>query len=126
MRQPNTVCFGQRMFSGEELGEFVRRGKGTSTTNLSRRGRAFQGDMKTRLGQTAIAVITFVCIVAELRAQTAAPVNIPLQYWTGAEKLQIIVGINGGAPQPYIFDTGSPVFNAVYNPSWWPGFTANP
>lgn len=72
-------------------------------------------------------VAVAVCaMVTELRAQTAAPVNIPLQFWNGAEKLQINVGINGGAPQPYIFDTGSPVFNAVYNPSWWPGLVANP
>ncbi|MBM3646665.1 MAG: hypothetical protein FJX11_02630 [Alphaproteobacteria bacterium] len=59
-------------------------------------------------------------------AQPVSPVSIPLTYWNGAAKLAINVGINGGAARPYIFDTGSPVFNAVYNPSWWPGLPPNP
>ena len=65
-------------------------------------------------------------VVATAYAQPAAPVSIPLTYWEGANKLAINVGINGGAARPYIFDTGSPVFNAVYNPSWWPNMPPNP
>jgi outer membrane autotransporter protein len=41
-------------------------------------------------------------------------------------KLVIYVGINGGDPKPYIFDTGSPVFNALYNEAWWPGLPPDP
>lgn len=81
--------------------------------------------METRSVQTAIVVLAFLGIAAELRAQTAAPVNIPLEYRPDATKLAINIGINGGAPKPYVFDTGSPVFNAVYNPTWWPGVPAS-
>jgi hypothetical protein len=51
-------------------------------------------------------------------------VTIPLQYvYTSVGyKLGISVGINGGAPQPYVFDTGSSVFNAAFNPATWNGF----
>jgi hypothetical protein len=63
-------------------------------------------------------------MAATAHAQPAAPVSIPLSYWKGAEKLAIYVGINGGTPLPYIFDTGSPVFNAVYNPAWWPNIAS--
>jgi hypothetical protein len=60
---------------------------------------------------------------AGVRAQTQ-PVAIPLQYVNTSVgyKLGIFVGINGGAPQPYVFDTGSSVFNAAFNPSTWNGF----
>jgi autotransporter-associated beta strand protein len=56
-------------------------------------------------------------------AQTQ-PVTIPLQYVTTgtAYRLGINVGINGGAPQIYMFDTGSNVFNAAFNPATWAGF----
>jgi autotransporter-associated beta strand protein len=37
--------------------------------------------------------------------------------------LGINVGINGGRPQPYLFDTGSTLFNAAYNPKTWGGFS---
>ena len=70
--------------------------------------------------------MTFVGIATDGRAQISEPVSIPLEYWEGAQKLVINVSINGGAPKPYVFDTGSPVFNAVYNESWWPGFTPDP
>ena len=57
------------------------------------------------------------------QAQTS-PVIIPLQYLqTGdAWRIGINVGINGGAPQLYMFDTGSSVFNAVFNSATWGGF----
>jgi uncharacterized protein with beta-barrel porin domain len=60
-------------------------------------------------------------------AQTP-PVTIPLQYTQITDggssyyRLVINVGINGGAPQPYIFDTGSAVFNAAFNSKTWGGF----
>jgi hypothetical protein len=56
--------------------------------------------------------------------QAAAQSNIPLQLIglrDGSQRLQINVGINGGAPQPYLFDTGSALLNAAYNPAWWGG-----
>ena len=51
-------------------------------------------------------------------------VTIPLQYvyTSSGYKLGISVGINAGAPQPYVFDTGSSVFNAAFNPATWNGF----
>lgn len=51
--------------------------------------------------------------------------NIPLSYASlggDAYRLAIQVGINGGPLQPYLFDTGSPGFNAAYNPIAWNGF----
>lgn len=47
----------------------------------------------------------------------AQSVNIPLQYEQGASGLilTINVGINGAAPRPYLFDTGSNAFNAYYS-----------
>ncbi len=62
--------------------------------------------------------------------QPDASVNIPLFFSLNPEngqvKLGIYVGINGGDPKPYVFDTGSPVFNALYNPEWWPGYPPQP
>jgi autotransporter-associated beta strand protein len=52
------------------------------------------------------------------RAQT----SIPLGFSPDNTRLFIYVGINGGAAKPYLFDTGSTLFNAAYNPSWWPGY----
>jgi outer membrane autotransporter protein len=55
--------------------------------------------------------------------QPDAPVNIPLGFSLddlANSKLQIFVGINGGPPRNYIFDTGSPVFNALYAEAVWP------
>ena len=51
-------------------------------------------------------------------------VTIPLQYvyTSSGYKLGISVGIDAGAPQPYVFDTGSSVFNAAFNPATWNGF----
>ena len=51
--------------------------------------------------------------------------NIPLSYVPlggDAFRLAINVGINGGLQQSYLFDTGSSVLNAVYNPATWNGF----
>ncbi|MDP1962702.1 MAG: autotransporter-associated beta strand repeat-containing protein, partial [Reyranella sp.] len=60
-------------------------------------------------------------VAADANAQTAGPTNIPLQLHNnnGAERLVINVGIAGGAAKPYLFDTGSALFNAAYNPVWW-------
>jgi len=71
------------------------------------------------------------CAAAAANAQTSST-SIPLQLLqespqsNGQWRLAINVGINGGAPRPYLFDTGSSLFNATYNPAWWPGFTPNP
>ncbi|MFO0990795.1 MAG: autotransporter domain-containing protein [Hyphomicrobiales bacterium] len=78
-------------------------------------------------------MLTFFGNATESRAeQPAAPVNIPLYYYYDPSnpllnteaKLAIDVGIQGGEAKPYIFDTGSPVFNAAYG-SWWGGFDPN-
>src|SRR5262245_46398404 len=84
-----------------------------------------------RAVRTAIVALAFFGIATEVHAQTAAPVDIPLQSQVVLDqgqqnlKLAIYVGINGGVPLPYVFDTGSPVFNAVYNSSWWPGINSS-
>jgi autotransporter-associated beta strand protein len=58
----------------------------------------------------------------------AQSVSIPLQYVyvpAGSKsyyRLAINIGINGGPSQSYIFDTGSSLFNAAYNPATWNGF----
>lgn len=74
-------------------------------------------------------------MVSGAAAQPTSPVSIPLQllqqnnFTTGLPNpsgnwaLGINVGINGGAPRTYLFDTGSSLFNAVYTPAFWPGFT---
>ncbi|WP_295132265.1 autotransporter domain-containing protein [uncultured Reyranella sp.] len=62
-------------------------------------------------------------------AQAGEPTNIPLSFLTqsgGTQRLVINVGINGGAPKPYLFDTGSALFNSVYNADWWPGLAPDP
>ena len=52
----------------------------------------------------------------------AQPLTIPLQHYDAAGgTLGITIGINGGAPQPYLFDTGSALFNVLYNPATWGG-----
>ena len=51
--------------------------------------------------------------------------NIPLSYVSLGDnyfRLAINVGINGGPLRSYLFDTGSPGFNAAYNPTTWNGF----
>ena len=59
----------------------------------------------------------------------SAQVSIPLQYVPlpannpSAYRLAINVGINGGSSQIYIFDTGSALFNAAYNPATWNGYS---
>lgn len=75
------------------------------------------------------------CIAApSANAQAPSPINIPLELlnvpasttaptFPPQWRLGINVGINGGAPQLYLFDTGSALFNAQYNQAWWPGFT---
>jgi len=52
------------------------------------------------------------------------PVVIPLHSFNsgGQQRLAIYVGVNGGKPRPYLFDTGSAIFEAVvgngpYNPA---------
>ena len=49
----------------------------------------------------------------------AQSVDIPLQLVesTGGVRLTINVGIGGGNPRTYLFDTGSAPFNAFYSPS---------
>ena len=77
-------------------------------------------------GTALSAVLAVAGATASAQAQS---VSIPLQYMQlnqgGSDywRLAVNVGINGGAPKPYVFDTGSALFNAVYNPQWWGGFS---
>ena len=74
-------------------------------------------------------LLTFIGIATEGGAQEPeGPVNIPIYYYydptnpllATEAKLAIDVSIQGGEAKPYIFDTGSPVFNAAYG-EWWGG-----
>src|ERR1700751_6413241 len=58
--------------------------------------------------------IACICLAPEALAQS---LDIPLQLEQGNSGviLTINVGINGAAPRPYLFDTGSGVFNAYYS-----------
>ncbi len=77
---------------------------------------------KRTIGALAFVVICSLTSVAQ--GQTPAPsVEIPLGYLfdsqSNAARLAINVGINGGAPRPYLFDTGSTLFNAAFDPANW-------
>ena len=85
----------------------------------------------TDLGRTVSALLrmgllplAFASTLAVGRVQ-AQQLTIPLQLidLPGGWKLGITVGINGGTPQPYVFDTGSSIFNAAFNPATWNGIT---
>ncbi len=55
----------------------------------------------------------------------SSPVTIPLGLMAvdnAYYRLTINVGINGGTPQLYMFDTGSAPFAAAFNPNTWGGF----
>jgi outer membrane autotransporter protein len=60
-------------------------------------------------------------------AAIAQSLDIPLQLEQGASGviLTINVGINGAAPRPYLFDTGSGVFNAYYSAAAFGGLPKN-
>jgi autotransporter-associated beta strand protein len=92
---------------------------------------------KIRVRTAAAAVALFlcaagICVTGGAHAQApTGPVSIPLSLVyvdtptvAAQYRLGVYVGINGGAVRPYIFDTGSSIFNAVYTQSAWPGFTA--
>jgi autotransporter-associated beta strand protein len=70
----------------------------------------------------ATAVLLGTSVALPVQAQT----SIPLNYVANNTRLAIYVGVNGGQGKPYLFDTGSTLFNAAYNPAWWPGFTGAP
>ena len=40
-----------------------------------------------------------------------------------AARLSINIGINGGAPRPYLSDTGSSLFNTAFDPKTWGGYS---
>jgi len=76
-----------------------------------------------------IAITVAGCPVGPALAQLSEPKRIPLSFLTqsgGTERLVIHVGINGGAPKPYLFDTGSALFNSVYNKDWWKDLLPDP
>src|SRR4051812_19380641 len=106
-------------------------GPGTRSTGL-RRG------MNARAGTPYPALVGFVrralalgllacCVSHVAHSQT----NIPLQLrqFPDEYRLVINVGIGTGPSNPYMFDTGSSLFNATYNASQWggvPGFSSLP
>ena len=67
----------------------------------------------------AAPLVSLLLLTTQAHAQ---PLTIPLQHYDAAGgTLGITIGINGGAPQPYLFDTGSALFNVLYNPATWGG-----
>jgi hypothetical protein len=85
--------------------------------------------MPTRVRQPSfirqvIAALLFVfLIVGPVRPASAQSADIPLNLITvngNAQALAIDIGIAGGTPKPYLFDTGSTVFNAAYSSAWFP------
>ncbi|WP_422016194.1 autotransporter outer membrane beta-barrel domain-containing protein [Reyranella sp.] len=72
-----------------------------------------------------LAFVVFACGTAFGQYMPTGSTNIPLSYVALSDnefRLAINVGINGGPLQSYLFDTGSPGFNAAYNPTTWNGF----
>lgn len=74
-------------------------------------------------------VILAWCQISTAFGQTqASSVDIPLSYvfdsQSNAARLSINIGINGGAPRPYLFDTGSSLFNAAFDPNTWGGYSS--
>lgn len=70
-------------------------------------------------GAIALVVLAFGCRTAfPVHAQAPSPVSIPLSLVAPAGgspyQLGIQIGIDGGASQRYLFDTGSAIFNANY------------
>ncbi|WP_425064357.1 autotransporter outer membrane beta-barrel domain-containing protein [Reyranella sp.] len=68
------------------------------------------------------------CEISTAFGQTpASSVDIPLSYVfdssSHAARLSINIGINGGAPRPYLFDTGSSLFNAAFDPLTWGNYS---
>lgn len=67
-------------------------------------------------------------VVGMTALQSQTPVAIPLAFQTvsGQERLVIYAGINGSAALPYLFDTGSAIFNASYYNGAYTGPGTNP
>src|SRR5882762_2614788 len=77
-----------------------------------------------RLFALATHLVSLLLLTVQAYAQS---ITIPLQYYpVNYLSLGITVGINGGTPQPYLFDTGSNLFNAAFNPATWKGFGQTP
>ncbi|WP_305190212.1 autotransporter domain-containing protein [Reyranella sp.] len=68
-----------------------------------------------------VGLMLAVCVNGSAFAQLTQSTNIPLSYVPAGNefRLGINVGINGGPQQSYLFDTGSSLFNAAYNPATW-------
>jgi outer membrane autotransporter protein len=85
--------------------------------------------IRTAQRAAVLAGLTLACCLGSTAlGQSITPtqsVNIPLEYFfdsgTQQARLGIFVGINGGRSQPYLFDTGSNLFNATFNPNTWGG-----
>ena len=65
------------------------------------------------------ALLGLLTSAAGVRDATAQSTDIPLQLVqsSGGVRLTINIGIGGGNPRPYLFDTGSAPFNAFYSPT---------
>ncbi len=87
-----------------------------------------KGDLRTRFPMDVILrfLILSLCLFGAVPSAWTQ-IKIPLELTTigTAQRLVIHVGINGSDPLPYLFDTGSPGFNAIYydqlesSPSNW-------
>lgn len=87
---------------------------------------------KTHIGVAARAIFALILglsafVFFSAPHALAQSVNIPLQYAVGSNGLilTINIGINGAGPRPYLFDTGSGVFNAYYSASAFGGIAGN-
>src|ERR1700744_6614847 len=79
-----------------------------------RRGASMYLRQRQRVGLIALILL---CAL-QGPAALAQSVDIPLQLVQSTLGVQLLinVGIDGGASRPYLFDTGSSVFNAFYSP----------
>lgn len=85
-------------------------------------GRPGGSKMKpTLIRRALVGLMLAVCVNGPAFAQLTQSTNIPLSYVPAGNvfRLGINVGINGGPQQSYLFDTGSSLFNAAYNPATW-------
>jgi hypothetical protein len=90
-------------------------------------GRVRNGSVLQGIAAAKSAALGLLLGVAFGRVAMAQSVDIPLQLQQTSDglSLNINVGIGGQNPQSYIFDTGSPVFNAYYSASAFGSIPSN-
>ena len=73
-------------------------------------------------------VLFILCVLGVPSTWAQSPQVIPLSFQnvSGQDRLVIYAGINGSAALPYLFDTGSAIFNAAYYNGPYTGPGTNP